>query len=120
MGKEHKPREGSLAYYPRKKAKTEKINFKTFPKISEEGKILDFFGYKAGMTHVIAIHGNPKSHLSGQEVQIPVTIIECPPMKIFGIRLYRKKAEGIFSFKDYLEKDIPKELGRDRKSFFRR
>jgi len=54
-----------------------------------------FAGYKAGMTHIFAIDYRPTSTTSGQEVVMPVTVVETPPMKIAAYRLYESTPYGL-------------------------
>src|SRR3989344_1946581 len=90
MSAPHKPRSGSLAFYPRKKAKRETPIFRTFPAVEGGTKVLNFLGYKAGMIHGIGRNEHQKSVSFGQMIYIPCTIIECPPIKIIGVRVYGK------------------------------
>jgi len=106
-----KPHSGSLGFYPRKRAKRETPRFRTWPKVNETVP-LGFFGYKAGMTHIIGTDGRKKTPTSGQEIFIPATIIETPPLFIAGIRYY---GEGEFGKRTLTEKwaeNLPKHLGR--------
>ncbi|MCK4884212.1 MAG: 50S ribosomal protein L3 [Candidatus Diapherotrites archaeon] len=107
------PRSGSLGFSPRKKAKRIYPTITSYPE-SGEAKPLAFMGYKAGMTHIHAVSEKPKSPKFGMEVQIPVTIIECPPMKVAGIRLYStsKGRYGINSMSEVWATKLDKELGR--------
>ncbi|HZX20640.1 MAG TPA: 50S ribosomal protein L3 [archaeon] len=92
----HKPRSGSLAFYPRVRAKRHFAAFTTYPTIkAETAKPMNFFGYKAGMVQVFGKNAHQKSITFGQETAIPATIIECPPIKIIGARVYGKAAYGI-------------------------
>lgn len=52
-----------------------------------------FAGYKAGMSHAI-VTDNTDSHTKGEDLFLPVTVIECPPLRIFGIRCYRQDSYG--------------------------
>ncbi len=61
---------------------------------------MGFTGYKAGMTHCIALDENKGSVSSGSEVFVPVTVIEVPPVKVVGIRLYKKGLGGEEAFTD--------------------
>ena len=93
MSKKHKPRSGSLAYYPRKRARKETPSFSTFPKAqSDKTKAVNFLGYKVAMTHAIARDAYPKSVTSKTSITIPCTLIECPPLKVFGARLYAEES----------------------------
>ncbi|HDM23081.1 MAG TPA: 50S ribosomal protein L3 [Methanomicrobia archaeon] len=87
-GKGHRPRRGSLAYSPRKRAKRIYPRIGSWPKI-EDCKLLDFPGYKAGMTHILKIDDRKHAITKGKEVQIPATIVETPPIYIAGVRFYR-------------------------------
>ncbi|MBN2250565.1 MAG: 50S ribosomal protein L3 [Candidatus Altiarchaeota archaeon] len=89
MAKRNRPRRGSLAYKPRKRAKKQTPRTRSWA-ASEEAKPLGFAGYKAGMTHVMAVDNNKNSSTSGLEVFIPVTIIDTPPMRVIAVRAYRK------------------------------
>jgi len=56
---------------------------------------LGFAGYKAGMTHVVMVDDKKNSPTYGEEIVVPVTVIEAPPMKVMGIRVYRKSRYGL-------------------------
>jgi large subunit ribosomal protein L3 len=53
-----------------------------------------FAGWKAGMTHILARDLNPRSTSAGQEVRVPVTVVECPKMRILGVRGYQMTPYG--------------------------
>ena len=96
MARAHKPRSGSLAYYPKVRAKKHMAVFNTYPAIESEGsKPINYFGYKAGMFQVMGKNAREKSNNFGQTSAIPSTIIECPPIKIIGVRVYGKGTYGI-------------------------
>jgi len=92
--KEHRPRRGSLAYSPRKRASRIVPRIRAWPECSET-RPLGFAGYKAGMTHVVIVDDRKNSPTYEEEIVIPVTVIECPPMKVAGIRVYRKTVYGL-------------------------
>jgi len=94
MPKSHRPRHGSLGYSPRKRAKRQVARIRSWPKLGGSPKIQGFAGYKAGMTHVIMIDDRPNSLTEGMEISVPVTVIEAPPMKIMGIRIYKNDVYG--------------------------
>ena len=93
MAKRHRPRRGSLAYSPRKRAKREVPRVRSWPEQSES-RIQGFAGYKAGMTHTIIIDDRPNSPTEGMEISVPVTILETPPLKIAAIRAYNNTPYG--------------------------
>jgi large subunit ribosomal protein L3 len=93
MTKDSKPRAGSLQYWPRKRAK------RIYPQVSkwsvsEKTKILGFAGYKAGMTHAIIVDSRKHSTTKGEEISVPVTVLDCPPIKVLGIRAYEETPYG--------------------------
>jgi len=111
--KKHKPRSGSLQFYPRVRSAKPVANFTTFPKIIDgASKPMEFFGYKAGMLHVIAKDLYDKSATYGYELRIPATVIEAPPMKVFGIRAYGNSAKGKYAITEVLAEKQDKHLGR--------
>jgi len=109
MSRVHKPRRGSLAYKPRKRAKKETPRVHSWAD-SEEAKPLGFAGYKAGMTNVIAVDNRKKSPTSGLDVFIPVTVIDAPPMMIAGFRAYSNGYSGKKTFIDIWIKELSKDL----------
>jgi len=101
-----KPRSGSLQYWPRKKAKKSYPNVKSWRK-TKENKLLGFIGYKVGMTHIHYMEQNKK-----EETFSSVTIVECPPLKPYSLRFYRKTPYGSRVITEILSKKLDKELGR--------
>ncbi len=83
IGRRKAPRRGSLQYWPRKRAKRPHARVRNW----KNG--LAFAGYKAGMTHVIAIDNRKTSPTKGEKIAIPVTIIEVPPLFVAGMRFYK-------------------------------
>ena len=86
------PRHGSLQYWPRKRAQRQHARVRTWK--SEKDGLQGFAGYKAGMTHISVTDNRKHSITKGQDISMPVTIIECPPLKIIGARLYEKAKKG--------------------------
>jgi large subunit ribosomal protein L3 len=93
MAKYSKPRAGSLAYVPRKRAKKETPRVHSWVD-SGEVNMLGFAGYKAGMTNVLAIDNRKNSPTAGMEIFVPVTVIETPPMVVVALRAYKKGYSG--------------------------
>lgn len=83
-----KPRNGSLQFWPRKRAKRAYARIRTWTNLNET-KLLGFLGYKAGMTHIMAKDNTPNSLYKNDIISVPVSIIECPPLKPFSIRFYK-------------------------------
>jgi len=112
MPKEGRPRHGSMAYWHRKRADSEVPHFTSWPDIPEGPKLQGFAGYKAGMTHAFIVDYRPTSTTTGQEVQVPVTVIECPPMRIAAIRFYTRTYEGLRSLGEVWADKTDEELAR--------
>lgn len=82
------PRRGSMQFYPRKRARRHFARVRS--RIAGEG-VCEFAGYKAGMTTVMITDNKPTSPTKGDEIAVPATIIECPPLKVVAIRAYNNK-----------------------------
>ncbi|NIO22784.1 MAG: 50S ribosomal protein L3 [Candidatus Aenigmarchaeota archaeon] len=133
MAKGHKPKAGSRAYWPRKRAKRIYPRFKHSKELervvggTKETKPLEFGGYKAGMTNVVFTDSRKGSHTQGQDLSKAVSVIDCPPLLVFGIKLYRKTHSGYETYgmafaqdlkKDLIRKlDVPKKKGSDLSKF---
>ncbi len=118
MTKRSRPRAGSLAFYPRKRAKKHFLTHKTFPLAeTEHTKPLNFLGYKAGMTHIIGKDIHEKGKTFGQDIIVPCTIVECPAASIFGIRAYAKTTYGLKAIGDVFAQKTEKELSRKIRNF---
>lgn len=106
-----KPRAGSMQYWPRKRAKKVYARVRSWAS-SKEVKPLGFAGYKVGMTHVMVTDNRPKSTTKGEEIVMPVTIIECPPLKIASIRFYKNTINGLKLVSEVFADKLDKELER--------
>jgi len=94
MAKIHRPRRGSLAFSPRKRAKSEVPRTRTWAQ-GDKAKVAGFAGYKAGMTHVMMIDDRPRSLTEGMEISVPVTVLEVPPMNVVAVRAYESYNGGL-------------------------
>jgi large subunit ribosomal protein L3 len=120
MGVINKPRSGSMAYYPRVRAKKHTPSFSSFELNNEvEVSPVNFLGYKAGMTTVFALNQQQKSPKYNIEVPVPATVIECPPIKVFGLRAYTKTSSGKKVLMDVLVEKIDKEMLKKIHSFLK-
>ncbi len=99
MPTRRKPRSGSLQFWPRKRAKRMYPRISKYPSIDEieldRPKLLGFAGYKAGMLHIImkdTIKGSPTF---GQDISVPVTVFDCPPLFVVAVRVYKNSPYGL-------------------------
>ena len=53
-----------------------------------------FAGFKVGMTHAFIVDYRKRSTTAGQELSVPVTVVEVPPLKVAAARLYRTNPYG--------------------------
>jgi large subunit ribosomal protein L3 len=109
--KRKRPRRGSLQFWHRRRANRIYPRVRNYA-ISNEVKLLGFAGYKAGMTRVTFIDSKPTSPTKGEEINSPATIIECPPIKVIGLRLYKKGIVGLRAFFDVSSDSFDIELSR--------
>jgi len=111
MAPPHSPRKGSLQYWPRKRAR--KIlpspNWKAIKSDSQK-KLNSFIAYKAGMASACVKDDTADSMTKGKKIIVPVTILECPSMKIFSVRLYKNGKVMREILADNLEKDLKRKV----------
>jgi len=106
-----KPRKGSMQFWPRVRAKREYPKVKAWAK-SKDAKPLGFAGYKVGMTHTIITDNSPHSTTKGKDIFMPVTVIECPPLKVASIRFYKNTKKGKKVVGEVFASDLAKEFSR--------
>jgi large subunit ribosomal protein L3 len=111
MVKDYHPGRGSRAFWPRKRAKRIYPAVSVYPE-SDRVKIMGFAGYKTAMAHAIIADNKKTSLTFGQEISVPVTILECPPIRIVGFRAYKDTTNGLKILGEVWTKDLPKELER--------
>jgi large subunit ribosomal protein L3 len=99
-----------MGYSPRKRATRQTPKLSSWPEGGKQPKIQGFAGYKAGMTHAFVEDYRPTSTTSGQEVQIPVTVLEVPPMRIAAVRFYEHTPYGFKTITEFWSTKIKKEL----------
>jgi len=109
MVKESKPKAGSLQFWPRKRARRIYPLIKYWP---GKGKfdILGFAGYKVGMLQVFLRDNKKGSPTFGQEISVPATLIEVPPLLVMGLCFYQKTFYGMKKVKTLLFDKLPEEV----------
>ena len=110
MGSAHHPRRGSMAYYPRKRARSIVPHIRTWPEIVKGPRIQGFAGYKAGMTHVLTVDWREHTTTAKQEIWTPVSVIEVPPMKVAAVRFYERDMYGLKSVGEVWAEKLDREL----------
>lgn len=110
MGQPNKSRSGSMQFWPRKRAGRIYARVRHWPS-QKEAKLLGFAGYKVGMCHAMVVDNRKHSNTKGEEISVPLTIVECPPLRVYGIRFYAHSPDGDKILTDVTVK-AEKELGR--------
>ncbi len=105
------PHRSSLGYR-RARAKRMVPSPRAWPEYTGNPKLLGFLGIKAGMTHCVCIEDRPRSHLVNREVIVPLTVIETPPIVVFGMRGYKKTPYGLKIVADLQAEETKEELNR--------
>ncbi len=104
------PRKGSMQFWPRKRARRIVPRIRHWPVVNDV-KPLGFIGYKVGMTSVLVKDNSPNSITKGKNIVLPVTVVECPPVKILSVRFYKNH---------YFSKQVVKEIFVDSNKYLRR
>jgi large subunit ribosomal protein L3 len=94
MARRHKPRRGSLAFSPRSRSARPLPRIRSWPPGPSKPAIEGFAGYKVGMTHAFIVDYRKRSTTAGQEVAIPVTVVEVPPLRVVAARIYSRGPYG--------------------------
>jgi large subunit ribosomal protein L3 len=102
------PRSGSLQFWPRKRAR------KFLPSANWgalSGKNLKgFICYKAGMKSAYVKDNTANSMTKDKKIIVPVTIIECPTMKIFSVRFYKNGIVASESLNENSDKELKRKI----------
>ncbi len=113
MAKSHSPRKGSRAFWPRKRAKRIYPSVRAVPEGRDDRVApMAFAGYKAGMTNVSYTDTRKASPTSGKEVMKAVTVLDCQPLMVIGMKLYREGEKGLVNEGTVWSENLAKDLGR--------
>ncbi|PSP80311.1 50S ribosomal protein L3 [Halobacteriales archaeon QS_4_69_225] len=112
MPQPSRPRKGSMGFGPRSRAASEIPRFNSWPDDEGQPGLQGFAGYKAGMSHVVAINDEPDSPREGQEETVPVTVVETPPMRAVAVRAYEDTPYGKRPLTESWAADVHEDLER--------
>ncbi|MCY3412774.1 MAG: 50S ribosomal protein L3 [Candidatus Heimdallarchaeota archaeon] len=98
--------------FRRKRANSSKPRVRTFPKYEGAPKLLGYPGIKAGMTRVIERETNDRSHVKNIQRISAVTVLETPPVVLFGVRTYKMTPYGLKILADVMTNSPNKNLKR--------
>jgi large subunit ribosomal protein L3 len=109
--KHHAPRRGSMAFYPRGRAKALRPRVRAWPR-SGEPRLLGFPGYKVGMAHMVMIDDRPATPNFGKPLYSPVTLLATPAVHICAVKAYAQTAYGRKTLTEVWAKELPKGIER--------
>jgi len=103
-----------MGFSPRSRAASEVPRFNSWPDDDGGPALQGFAGYKAGMSHVVAINDEPNSPREGTEETVPVTVVETPPMRAVAVRAYEDTPYGKRPLTELWadSEDVHEDLGR--------
>ncbi len=115
MPTRNSPRKGSLQFWPRKRA-SKFLPSVNWDAINSGKNLKGFICYKAGMMSAYVKDNTPDSMTKGKKIIIPITILECPQMKIFSIRFYKNNKVDKEILAENLDKELKRKIKLPKKS----
>lgn len=103
------PRKGSLQFWPRKRA-AKFLPTTNWDAIKSNNVLKGIIGYKAGMASAAIKDSTADSMTKGKTKVVPVTIIECPAMKIFSVRFYKNGDVATEVLSSSLDKELKRKV----------
>ena len=109
-----------MQFWPRKRA-NKFLPSVTWSVINSGKNLKGFICYKAGMVSGFVKDSTADSMTKGKNIIIPLTILECPPMKIFSVKFYKNRQVATEILSENLDKElkrkvkIPKNKGKLKK-----
>ena len=123
--KHSQPRRGSMAYYPRKRAKSMEARIRGWPasastraprggdkKGAPKPRLLAHAGFKAGCVQLVTIDDREHTPNAGKQLVSAATVIVTPPVFVLGIRGYGRDSGGRRAAFDVYAEDVPKEFSK--------
>lgn len=107
------PRRGSMAFYPRVRARSLESRIRSWadPKL-EKSSLLGFAGYKVTNLNVLSVDDREKTPNFGKNIMNSSTLIATPPLKIIGVRGYTETTYGKNAVFDAFAKESDKFLSK--------
>ncbi len=105
------PRRGTMQYWPRKRSRRVFGRVRAWP-VHKDAKPLGFAGYKVGMGHIIYTENRANSPNKGKKGSSPVTIVECPPLKVMALAYYHKTQHGEKKLSEVRADNLDKNVAR--------
>ncbi|OIO24517.1 50S ribosomal protein L3 [Candidatus Micrarchaeota archaeon CG1_02_55_22] len=108
MGKRG-PQRGSHSYWHRSRAQRKVARIRTWNPVGKG--LAGFAGYKAGMASAFMVDDSA-TPTEGQEIVVPVTVLEVPPMFVYSVVAYGKEMFGFKAIGESVATTVPKQLKR--------
>jgi len=67
------------------------------------------------MAHVSIIDTRKASPTKGEEISVPVTVLDCPPLFVLGVRVYKMTTNGHVAFTEVLHDKVKEDKALKRK-----
>ncbi len=124
MAKANVPRSGSLQFWPRKRARKQipSVNWEavyhsnSHPSLqSPSENLMGFLCYKVGMRSALVKDTTPGSLSKDKKIITPVTLLECPPLKILSARFYKKNIVAL-SIINQVDKELKRVIRLPKKT----
>ena len=109
------PRQGSLAYLPKRRTRHHRGRVRSFPKddASKPVHLTAFMGYKAGMTHVVKYQERREGKKTiKKDVVHSVSVVECPAMKVIGMVGYVEAPRGLRTLSTVFAQNLDNDVKR--------
>lgn len=103
------PRKGSLQFWPRKRAQ-KFLPSTNWDAIKSNNILKGIIAYKAGMASAAVKDSTADSMTNGKTKIVPVTIIECPAMKVFSVRFYKNGDVSTEVLSSSLDKELKRKV----------
>ncbi len=98
-----------MGFSPRVRAPRTFAHVRAWPESPSVG-LQGIAGYKAGMTQVFLVDDRKNSITTGQEIVVPATIVEAPPLLVCAVRFYQKTADGLKTAYEVWAKELPNDI----------
>lgn len=104
------PRQGHLGYLPKRRTKKTMGRPRSYPTDDKTKPVhlTGFMGFKAGMTHVVRYMEKREGKKTiKKDVAEPVTVVECPPIKVIGLVGYIETPRGLRTLSTVWAQNLP-------------
>ena len=111
MPSRHKPRRGTLQFWPRKRARRiyPRTSWWPYETQGKEVKPMGFAAWKVGMTHMHYVDTR-KTQTQGKTISKSITIFDAPSLFVLAVRFYKNSVDASLVVSEKWCSSFPKEL----------